>query len=63
MNQRLRPLLSLAAAAAIGAALYYYANRPPTSLVLTGVVTTNDVIVSPQIAGQLGKVASPKATT
>ena len=45
----LLPLILIAAAA--GA--YAYANRSPSSLVLTGVVTTNDVIVSPQIAGQL----------
>ncbi|HEX7137418.1 MAG TPA: efflux RND transporter periplasmic adaptor subunit, partial [Vicinamibacterales bacterium] len=30
--------------------------RPPTSLTLTGIVTTNDVIVSPQIAGQIEKL-------
>jgi HlyD family secretion protein len=28
-------------------------GRPPTELVLTGIVTTNDVIVSPQIGGQI----------
>ena len=31
-------------------------NRPPPALVLTGIVTTNDVIVSPQIAGQIGQL-------
>src|SRR6476620_9160142 len=46
------PLILIAAAA--GA--YVYAKRRPSSLVLTGVVTTNDVIVSPQIAGQLQKL-------
>ena len=34
-----------------GAAAYFYANRAPAALVLTGIVTTNDVIVSPQIGG------------
>ena len=29
---------------------------PPPALVLTGIVTTNDVIVSPQIAGQIGQL-------
>ena len=29
---------------------------PPAPLVLTGIVTTNDVIVSPQIAGQIGQL-------
>jgi HlyD family secretion protein len=36
-----------------GAGAYVYLNRSPTSLVLTGIVTTNDVVVSPQIAGQI----------
>ena len=44
-------LLIVLAAAAVGG--YVYLNRPTTALVLTGIVTTNDVIVSPQIAGQI----------
>ena len=40
--------------AAVGA--YLYVNRPPSSLVLTGIVTTNDVIVSPQVAGQIAQL-------
>jgi len=51
--KRLRPLLILAVLAASGYGVYAYVNRPPTSLTLTGIVTTNDVIVSPQIAGQV----------
>ena len=54
--KRLRPLLILAILAAAGYGAYRYANRPPTSLVLTGIVTTNDVIISPQIAGQLSQL-------
>lgn len=38
---------------AIAGGAYYYTHRPPEPLVLTGIVTTNDVIVSPQIAGQV----------
>src|ERR1051326_6365206 len=38
----------------VAAAVRYYAMRPgPSELVLTGIVTTNDVIVSPQIGGRL----------
>lgn len=37
-----------------GAGYYVYARSRPTTLTLTGIVTTNDVIVSPQIGGQLG---------
>jgi len=51
--KRVRPLLGLVLLLAIGAGAYYYGNRTPSSLVLTGIVTTNDVVVSPQIAGQI----------
>src|SRR5262245_41925352 len=39
----------------LGAAVFIfrYVNRPPTSLTLTGIVTTNDVVVSPMIGGQI----------
>lgn len=33
-----------------------WARSRPATLVLTGVVTTNDVVVSPQLAGQLGEL-------
>src|SRR4029077_11313321 len=51
--KRVRSLLVLLLVLAIGAGAYYYGNRSPSSLVLTGIVTTNDVVVSPQIAGQI----------
>jgi HlyD family secretion protein len=35
---------------------YAYFNARPTVLVLTGLVTTDDVIVSPQIAGKIGEL-------
>ena len=50
MAKRL-PILLLIAAAGYGA--YYFFTRPPSSLVLTGIVTTHDVEVSPQIGGRL----------
>jgi len=50
MAKRL-PILVLIAAAAYGA--YYYFNLPPKALVLTGIVTTHDVAVAPQIGGRL----------
>ena len=40
----------------LAAAVYAYRRMPPPPLVLTGIVTTNDVIVSPQIAGQIGQL-------
>ena len=39
--------------AAIGAGLYYATARRPHSLVLTGIVTTDEVIVSSEIQGRL----------
>jgi HlyD family secretion protein len=50
MAKRL-PFLLLIAAAGYGA--YYFFTRPPSSLVLTGIVTTHDVAVAPQIGGRL----------
>ena len=41
---------------AAGAGTYAYRRMPPAPLVLTGIVTTNDVIVSSQIAGQIGQL-------
>jgi multidrug resistance efflux pump len=52
----LKRAIVLLIVAAVGAAVYIYATRPPTSLTLTGVVTTNDVIVSSQVAGQIGQL-------
>src|SRR5690242_10930181 len=53
MLKRLLVLLILAGG---GGAAYWYLNRPPTSLVLTGIVTTNDVVVGPQIGGRLDQL-------
>ena len=47
-------LLLVLVAAALG--VYVYRHRAPVPLVLTGIVTTNDVIVSPQIGGQIGQL-------
>jgi multidrug resistance efflux pump len=51
--QRPRPLVLLLIVAALGAAAYAFSALRPRTLTLTGIVTTNDVIVSPQVAGQL----------
>jgi len=37
----------------IGAALYFFFSQPPREVVLTGVVTTDEVIVSPEIEGRI----------
>ena len=38
---------------AIAAVIYFIFNRPPRQIVLTGVVTTDEVIVSPEIEGRI----------
>lgn len=43
----------LALLAAAGYSAYYVFTRPPSSLVLTGIVTTHDVEVAPQIGGRV----------
>src|SRR5215510_8146441 len=53
MRRRLPILLLLAAA---GGAGYTYVNRRPATLTLTGIVTTNDVVISPQVAGQIARL-------
>ena len=53
MKKRLPLVLILLVAA--GAATYLY-TRPPAALVLTGLVTTDDVVVSPQIGGQISQL-------
>ena len=58
--KRLVPLIIIAA---LGGGLYYYMNLPPTELVLTGVVTTNDVVVGPQIGGRLAQLLVDEGQT
>jgi HlyD family secretion protein len=50
--KRRLPIIILIAAAAV-AALYYVYGRPPQELVLTGIVTTDDVEVSSQVQGEI----------
>src|ERR1051326_2904079 len=38
------------------AGAYYATHRPPGPLILTGIVTTQDVIVAPQLGGQIGQL-------
>jgi HlyD family secretion protein len=61
MRKRLLLLVVLAAAA--GAGVYAYTRMPAPALVLTGIVTTNDVIVSPQIGGQISQLLVTEGDT
>jgi multidrug resistance efflux pump len=53
--RRIAVLFILGLAAAGG--YWYYQRSRPSVLQLTGIVTTNDVIVSPQIGGQIERLA------
>jgi HlyD family secretion protein len=53
---RTRAFVLLILLALAGAGGYAYQHARPAPLVLTGIVTTNDVIVSPQISGQIAEL-------
>jgi HlyD family secretion protein len=53
----------LAVVLAAAAAVYSVMHRVPAALVLTGIVTTNDVIVGPQITGQISKLLVKEGDT
>ena len=52
--RRIRLFVVLLLVLGAAAAAYAYLQRRPTVLTLTGIVTTDDVIVSPQVAGKIG---------
>jgi HlyD family secretion protein len=58
--KRAIPLLVLLA---VGGGAYWYTSRPATSIVLTGIVTTNHIVVSPQITGRLDKLLVAEGDT
>ncbi|HEV8335789.1 MAG TPA: HlyD family efflux transporter periplasmic adaptor subunit [Candidatus Polarisedimenticolia bacterium] len=55
MNRKAIIFIALAVIAGSAVLYFWFASRPRT-MVLTGLVTTNDVIVSSQIAGQIDKL-------
>jgi multidrug resistance efflux pump len=58
--KRLVFLLIVVAAVAGG---YYAMHRPVGALTLTGIVTTQDVVVSPQLGGQIGQLLVKEGDT
>src|SRR6187431_3484353 len=54
--KRLLRLIPLLVIGGVAYGTWWYTSRPPTSLVLTGIVTTNHIVVSPQITGRLDKL-------
>ncbi len=59
----MKKLLPLLLAVALGAGAYVYLSQPPESLVLTGVITTNDIIVGPQIGGRIADLRVQEGDT
>jgi len=55
--------LLLLVVVAAGAGAYFYLRGAPAALVLTGIVTTDDVIVSPQIGGQIEQLLVKEGDT
>jgi multidrug resistance efflux pump len=60
MKKRLPLLLLLVLAVGTG---YYLYTRPPAALVLTGLVTTDDVAVSPLVGGQISRLLVAEGDT
>ena len=60
MRRKLAALVVLLAAAGAG---YAYLYRRPATIVLAGIVTTNDVVVSPQVAGQIARLLVTEGDT
>ena len=56
MRMNARVLLPVVAVAAAAAA-YYWWSREPSDLVLTGIVTTHDVVVGGELLSQPGRIA------
>lgn len=51
-----RRIIIIAAIVIVAWGIYFLATRKPREIVITGIVTTEDVIVSPQVQGQLVKL-------
>jgi len=59
----LRRLVILAIIAAAGVAVYRYTTAPPTEVTLTGIVTTDEILVSPQIGGRIAQLLVKEGDT
>jgi HlyD family secretion protein len=59
----MRKVLILLLLAAAGASIYYVYGRPVTSLALTGIVTTDDVVLSSQVQGQIQRLTVKEGDT
>lgn len=63
MTRRVIAIMLALIVLVLAAGAYYVIASRPTVLVLTGIVTTNDVVVSPQVPGQIGKLLVKEGDT
>jgi HlyD family secretion protein len=59
----MRKVLIILLLAGAGAWIYYVYGRPVTSLALTGIVTTDDVVLSSQVQGQIQQLTVKEGDT
>ena len=58
-----KPRVLILSLLVLGGVGYAFTSLRPSTITLTGIVTTNDVIVSPQIAGQIGQLLVDEGDT
>ncbi|PYN86102.1 MAG: hypothetical protein DMD87_20365 [Candidatus Rokuibacteriota bacterium] len=63
MTRRRIVLALVLVVALLGSGAYYVIASRPAVLVLTGIVTTDDVVVSPQVGGQIGRLLVKEGDT
>src|SRR5262245_45102060 len=61
--KRLLRLIPLVVVLGAAYGVWWYTSRPPTSLTLTGVVTTDHIVVSPQITGRISQLMATQGDT
>ena len=59
----LRRVVVLGFVAAAAWAAYRYTSQPPTEIILTGIVTTDEIVVSPQIGGRIEQLLVKEGDT
>ena len=63
MKKSRRIILIILVLAAVAGGIYYALTRTPAAIVLTGIVTTDEVIVSPEIQGRLQQLLVKQGDT